>query len=109
MAVKENTGETLTSDGTEQTLATLTAAGTYQLLVDTDEMVGSDAITLRIKVKARSGNTLKEVFAVRYRGDQGDNAIKISPPVPAPFEFVATLEKTDGGASRDFIWSIAEY
>ena len=109
MAVSENTGGTQTATvTTEHTLATIAAAGTYQLVVDTDNMVNGDELELRIKVKVRSGNSLKEMFFASYAHDQGNNAIKIAPPVPAPFEFVATLKQTVG-TSRDFIWSIYEY
>jgi len=109
MAVSENTGGTQTAViSTEHTLATITAAGTYQLLVDTVNMVDGDELELRIKVKVRSGNTLREVFYGSAADDQGNNVIKISPPTPAPFEFVATLKQT-AGTGRDFIWSIYSY
>ncbi len=109
MAVKENTGGTqLAVISTEHTLATITAAGTYQLVVDADEMVAADVLELRVKVKVRSGNSLKELFVVSYADDQGNNVIKISPPTPAPFEFVATLKQI-AGTGRNFIWSIYEY
>ncbi len=109
MAVFENTGGTQTATvTTEHTLATITAAGSYQLLVDTSNMVMGDTVELRIKVKVRSASSSAQVMYEPYSHAQGDDAVKISPPVPAPFEFVATLKQT-AGTSRDFVWSIYEY
>lgn len=109
MAVSEKTGGTQTAViATEHTLATIAAAGTYQLGVNTSNLVDGDTVELRVKVKLRSGNTLRQVFKAVYTNNQGDDEIKISPPVPAPFEFVATLKQT-AGTGRAFIWSIYEY
>ena len=109
MAVSENTGGTQTATvTTEHTLATITAAGTYQLAVETTNMVAGDALELRIKVKARSASTSREVFYASYSGAQGNDQVKLSPPVPAPHEFIATLKQTTG-TSRNFIWAIYEY
>ena len=109
MAVSENTGGTLSANGTEQTLATITAAGTYQLVVDLSNMTLGDIVEIRIKVKVRSGSSSKCVFLASYAHAQGaDGSIVISPPVPSPFEFVATLEQV-AGTNRNYIWSIYEY
>ena len=109
MAVSENTGGTQTATvTTEHTLATITAAGTYQLVVDTTNMVFGDTLELRVKVKARSASSSLEVFYASYSGAQGTDVIKLSPPMPAPFEFIATLKQTVG-TGRAFIWSIYEY
>ena len=109
MAVSEKVGGTQTATiGTEHTLSTITAAGTYQLIVDIDNLVAGDELELRVKVKVRSGNTLKEVFHASYAHDQGNDAVTLSPPVPAPFEFVATLKQT-AGTGRAYVWSIVEY
>ena len=109
MAVSENIGGTQTATvTTEHTLATITVTGTYQLIVDTTNLVFGDTVELRVKVKARSASSSAEVFYASYSGAQGADVLKLSPPVPAPFELIATLKQTVG-TSRDFVWSIYEY
>jgi hypothetical protein len=110
MTVSENTGGSQTAViTTEHTLATISAAGTYQLVVELTNMANNDVLELRIKIKGRSASTSRVVFFATYAHAQGANtAVAISPPVPAPFEFVATLTQT-AGTGRAFIWSIYEY
>lgn len=106
----ENTGGTQAATiGVEHTLASITTAGTYQLLVDTSNMADGDTLELRIDVDIRSGATTRTMFYSIYKDAQGvDDAIKISPPVPAPFRFAATLLQVTG-TGRNYIWSIYEY
>lgn len=110
MAVSENTGGSQTATiNTEHTLATITAAGTYQLVVDISNLADGDELELRIKVKARSGSTSRVVFVGTYAHDPGsDGEVAISPPTPAPHEFVATLKQV-AGTGRAFDWAIYEY
>jgi len=109
MAVTENIGGTQTAViGTEHTLATITAAGTYQLVVDLANLADGDTVELRIKVKTRSTSASQEVFYATFPHSQGTDEIKLAPPVPAPHEFVATLKQTTG-TGRAFVWAIYEY
>lgn len=109
MAVSVKTSGTQTATlTTEHTLATITDAGTYQLAVDLDNLVNDETVTLRIKVKIASGKSSKLLFEAIYKHDQGTQVIALSPPVPAPIEFVATLTQT-GGTGRDFDWAIYSY
>ncbi len=110
MAVSVNTSGTQTATlDTEHTLATITDPGTYQLIVDLDNLANGDVVILRIKVKAFTGQSSKLLFSAIYANDQGSQCLAISPPIPAPIEFVATLEQMDGAAGRDFPWAIYEY
>lgn len=111
MTVSENTGGTQTATlDTEHTLATITSAGTYQLLVDLDNLANDETVELRIYVKERAGSSSKVMFMRTYRHDQGtDGVIAISPPIPAPFEFKATLKQITPGTGRQFEWSIYQY
>ncbi len=126
MAVSVNTSGSQTATiGTEHTLATITAAGTYQLGVNCVNMVGGtvndpDILELRIYVKLDTGDDSECVFSARFVGAQGDGAapgssakgtvIKFSMPVGAPIEFVATLKQTaPSGGGRVFDWAIYEY
>lgn len=109
MAVKENTGGSQTAViSTEHTLATITAAGTYQLVVTLRNLADGDELELRVKIKIRTGEVLEEVFLGTYSHAQGNNLIAISPPTPGVVEWVATLKQT-AGTGRVFVWSVAEY
>lgn len=109
MAVSGDTGGTQACTlTTEHTLATITVAGTYQLVVDLDELQNDETLELRIYTKVRSASSSKLAFYAVYKHDQGGHATVYSPPIPAPFEFKATIEQ-NGGTGRSFIWSIYEY
>lgn len=109
MAVSVKTSGTQTATlTTEHTLATVTDAGTYQLVVDVDNLANGETVVLKIKVKAKSGETSKLLWSMVLTHDQSASALVISPPVPAPIEFVATLTQT-GGTGRDFVWAIYSY
>lgn len=109
MAVSVKTSGTQTATlTTEHTLATVTDAGTYQLIVDVDNLVNGETVVLKIKVKSISGQSSKLLWSTVLVNDQGANALVISPPIPAPIEFVATLTQT-GGTGRDFVWGIYSY
>ena len=107
MAVSENTGGSQTAIiDTEHTLATITAAGTYVLEVELTNLVDGDELELRIKVKGRSASTSRLVYIQSYVHAQS-RLVVLSVPVPAPFEFIATLKQV-AGTGRVFIWSIYE-
>lgn len=112
MAVTEKAGGTqLTVIDTEHTLATITDAGVFQLLVDMEPMVDGDELELRIDIEVRTGGTPRTAFFATYAHEQGvDSQIAISPPVPsvASADWIATLTQT-GGSVRTFTWAIYEY
>lgn len=89
---------------TEHTLATVTDAGVYVLVVDLANLTLGDAVTLRLKTKLTSGDSSQLAFVARYSQPQATlNAY--SPPVPSPIEIVATLQQT-AGTGRSFIWAL---
>lgn len=95
--------QTATID-TEHTLDTETTAGVYILIVDTGNLANGDIVTLRLKVKAKSGESSKLAFQASFAHAQAE-PIKYSPPVAIDTEIVATLEQTDG-TGRDFVWNL---
>jgi hypothetical protein len=105
MAVSEQTSgsQTATLD-TEHTLATISAAGVFILVVDTANMVNGDIMTLRLYTKCRSTDTSRMAFSATYAHVQAEPN-KYSTPVPSNVELIATLEQTDG-TGRAFPWSI---
>lgn len=112
MAVSENAGGTQAATvTTEHTLVTITVAGTYQLVVNLTNLAEGatpDIVELKIYVKVRSGSSSAVAFEATYVGGQVDEIIKFSPPVPAPFEWKATLKQTQG-TGRNFEWSAYQY
>lgn len=52
-----NTSGTLTPDGTEQTLATVTSVGTFQLFIDLNGMANGDRVRIRTYYKVLTGGT----------------------------------------------------
>jgi hypothetical protein len=108
MAVTENTSGSTTTDGTEQTLATITSAGNYQFRIDTDNLANSDAVEVRIKVEARSSeSTAKVLYKQTFAHDRGEAVIFDFPwvAIPASGQYVVTLKRV-AGTDRAYPWSI---
>lgn len=94
-----------TTDGTEQTLASGTAAaGTYQCLVDTTNMVDGDIIELRCYTKSNGSATEHQEFYASFGGAQGD-AVKASPIIPTAADVKFTIKRT-AGTDRAYQWGV---
>jgi hypothetical protein len=105
MAVSsQDSGSQTATIDTEHTLATLSAAGVYILVVDTANMVNGDTVILKLKTKCRSTDTSRLAYSATYAHAQAEPN-KYSVPVPSDVELIATLEQTDG-TGRAFPWSI---
>jgi hypothetical protein len=94
---------------TEHTLATVTSAKVLQLAVDVANLAGGttpDIVELRIYGKARSGDTEREMFKQVLVGAQAQTLV-VSPPVPSPHHWKATLKQTQG-TGRAFPWAAYE-
>lgn len=103
VAVNTSGSQTATVD-TEHTLATVTDAGVYILVVDTAAMVAGDELELRIYGKARSSDTERVLRYASFAGPQG-MPLKDCVPVVSPHSFKATLKQT-AGTGRAFPWAI---
>jgi hypothetical protein len=96
---------TPTTLGVEQNLnASLTTNATYVLEVDTNNLALGETVELHIYVMVLSGGTERLAYRVAYTHVQGE-PIKISPPVPSPYSYRATITQT-GGTLRAFAWNI---
>lgn len=106
MTVTSNqSGSQTATIGTEHTLGSaITAAGVYQLVVDTTNMVAADVLELRIYTKAKSGSTERLTYYATYANTQNE-LNKMSVPVPIDTSFKATLKQT-AGTGRVFDWNI---
>lgn len=108
MAISENNNGSTTTDGTEQTLATITTEGNYQFRIDLDNMVNGDSIEIRLKVEARTAeSTAKILYLITLSHDQGEVAIHESPwvAVVTNGQLIVTLKRT-GGSDRTYVWSV---
>lgn len=89
---------------TEHTLDTEIIAGTYILIVDTNNMVNGDTVILRIKTKCKTGSTSRLAYEAVYSHAQA-MINKYSIPVPIDTELICTLEQIDG-TGRVFDWNL---
>lgn len=90
---------------TEHTLATVTAAGTYQLAVDANALAAGETLTLRIYGKARSADTERLAYKASFAGEAIDAPLLMSLPVVSPHHAKFTLEQ-NGGTGRAFPWAV---
>jgi hypothetical protein len=104
VAVNTSGSLTATAGGTEDTLATVTDAGVYQLVVDAAAMTDGDSVTLRVYGKARSSDAERVLYESTFANLQGW-PLKASVAVPSPHYFKATLTQTAGSA-RAFPWAV---
>lgn len=108
MAASVNTSGSQTATiNTEHTLATITAAGTYQLVVDLAAMTGGatpDTTKIYVYGKARSSDAerLEEVYS--FVAQQGKPLWR-SPPVWSPHSIRFTLQQTTG-TGRAYPWAV---
>ena len=85
-------------------MATVTTAGTYVLVVETNAMVNGDTLELRLYLKTLSGSTSRVAYEAIYVNVQGV-PVKVSIPVPTTHEIKATLKQT-AGTGRAFPWEL---
>lgn len=104
MAGENSSGTQTATVGTEHTLATITAAGSYVLHVDLSNLVNGDAVELICKTKVKSTSTARQLFRVIFSHAQADPNVQCVPVVsPHSVEFIL---KQVTGTSRDFDWSV---
>ena len=109
MPVENSNGAQTATIDTEHTLATITAAGIYELRVDTATMVLGDRVVLRTKGESRASESVVLLAYESAFSDVQIEVLKIAPPlaVVASGQGVFTLEQTDG-TGRVFEWSIIQ-
>lgn len=108
MAISEHaTGSQTATINTEHTLNTTTPEttdGVFQVFVDVANMVAGDVLELRIKEKARTGDTQRQVLVATLAGAQSD-PLWVSPSLILMNGWDVTLKQT-AGTGRAFPWSI---
>ena len=104
MAVASVASGSLTTTSSEQDLSTQSSANVWVLAVDTANMVNGDEIVIRIYGKARTSDTERLLYVSRFAHVQSD-PLKLSPPVPTPHHFRATLQRI-AGTDRAYPWEL---
>ena len=99
-----NTSGSVTTDGTEQTLATVTTASNFVVTIDVANMAAGDEVEMRIYGKARSGDTERLLHLWPILGDQSRDLWQ-SIPVASPHYLKATIKRVDG-TDRAYPWAI---
>lgn len=101
MAAAVNTSGSLSTTGGEDTLATVTTAGVYQLVVDLSDMIDAaspDIVTIKLYGKARSSDSERVTEIYQFIGSQG-KPLFISPPLISPHYYKATITMSAGSAT----------
>lgn len=105
MAVSVNTSGSQTATiGTEHTLATITTAGIFQLVVDTNNLANGDTLELRIYLIPAGSGTERLAYYTAFGQAQGQ-PFKTSLMIPSPISWRATLKQT-AGTGRAFPWAV---
>jgi hypothetical protein len=79
-------------------------SGVFQVFIDVANLVAGDFVEIRVKEKARSGDTQREVFVATVAGVQA-SPMWVSPPLILMHGWAVTLKQTEG-TGRAFPWSI---
>lgn len=108
MAVSVNTNSTSTAAivGTDVTLATITAAGIYELYVQLNNLVAGDIVELRAWVKAYTGATEYLAWGPATYGPLVPSVLlPASPAIVSPISVRFSLKQV-AGTARNFGWSV---
>lgn len=105
-ATQESSGTQTATVTTEHTLATITTAKPFQLIVDISALAAGEYVEIKIKRKVLSGGTTRVGFPGIYSWlDALVTPVIVSDPILSTQEYVATLKQLNG-TSRAFPWAI---
>lgn len=107
MAVSINTSGSQTATiGTEATLATITAAGIYQLKVDLGNLAAGDILELRVYGKVRATDTERLMWGpVSYGPIVPSSLIAVAPADVTAASYRCSLKQI-AGTGRAFPWAV---
>lgn len=108
-APAEITEGTITTDGTEQVLATISTSGIYTLAVDTTAMLTSDSIILRAYRAANSSGPAVLAGSITYTNAQASPLKSFGPftlnGMVAVWNLVFSIERV-GGTDRAYPYAV---
>lgn len=92
--------------GDDDSLASLTTAGVYQVFLDVSNLVGADLFRIRIYEKVQSGDTQRVVYEAFIGGPQA-TPVWVSPSLILMNGWDVSLYRL-AGADRTITWSIRQ-
>jgi hypothetical protein len=96
---------TLATDHTLVTQAGPAGGAAYVLVVDIAALVADERVEVRLRSRARAGDTTRDAFTLTGSADSPDLLLSPVVPVESGNELVAILRQ-DGGTGRSFPWSL---
>lgn len=106
MAISEHSSgsQTATLDVEHTLTGAESGDGILQVFIDANAMVTGDTTIIRIKEKARTGDTQRVVYKATLTGVQSE-PLWVSPSLIVMHDWDVSLEQTDG-TGRAYPWSI---
>jgi hypothetical protein len=96
---------TLATDHTLATQAPPSGGAAYVLVVDKSNLAGVEVLRLRLRTRARSGDSTIDCYEAEFTQDGPDAVVSPVIPVEASNEVVAILRQ-EGGTGRAFPWAL---
>lgn len=100
--------------GVEDFLSSPNAAGTYQLYVDTVNMIAGDVVELKVYAMVLTGGTQRVAYYQRYEGAQPTlDLIKVSVPISTTLTdsnaLRFSLTQSGAGTDKAFPWRVLQW
>lgn len=107
MATQEASGTaTITTVGTEQTIATITTAKPFQAFVDITALAAGEYVQIKIKRKVLAGGVVGTLFDAIYSWlDALMMPVVMTPALLSTQEYDLTLNQL-AGTARSFPWAV---
>ena len=107
VTVVEETGNTTTTDGSEQSLFTEEDAGVFFVRFDLNDMAAADYLTVREYISARAASTKRLLATYNYRWDATRIQELPHRSIAVNCTYEVTIQRS-GGADFDVVWSQIE-
>lgn len=105
-ATQEVSGTQTATISTEHTLATITTAKAFQLVVDINALVAGEYVEIKVKRKTLAGGVSRIAFSGIYSWlDASINPMIVTDPILSTQEYIATLKQLNG-TGRAFPWAV---
>jgi hypothetical protein len=105
IAASGSQSATLATDHTLVTQAGPAGGASYMLVVDIAALVADERVEIRVRSRARSGDTTRDAFTVTGSADSPDLLIAPVVPCESGNEVVCILRQ-EGGTGRAFPWAL---
>ena len=98
---------TLATDTTLVTQAAPSAGAVYVLKLDLAALANGEAITVRLRTRARGTDALRDTYSCSWQHAQGSDPLKVSPVIPVEAgNACEVVLRQDGGTARAVPWAL---